>query len=185
MRLLAVIAFLVPSLISGAGSIALAAAPSPVSLQVATPAPERCPSVSAPSGTSWMFDVTGAPLAGVEAGDAPRCYAIPAGGAFEAHEHSGWFMLRVQEGSLSFTVDEGIMWAKCTPDCGTARPPGIEGEETLLPGATVTLMPGDWVLQDRATTHAFHNPDPGAEAVFQTAFGFSRLNGDGGCRGAC
>ena len=185
MRLPAVVAALVLSILTGIVGIALAATPSNVNRQGATPAVEICPSVSATAGTSWVLDVTGAQLSGVGAGHAPTCYSVPAGAEIASHEHSGWFLLRVQSGTISFTVEEGIMWAHCTPDCGTNRPPGSAGEETLLPGATVTLMPGDWVLQDRATTHAFRNQDPGENAVYQTAFGVSPLNGDGGCWGAC
>ena len=192
MRWLAVIAFLVPTLLAATGAIAGTANPSPLRLQGATPTPGDCLDMGASSGTSWVLDVTGAQLSGVEPGQSPECWSIPPDEEIPAHEHTGWFLLCVQTGSITVTVDDGIMWAGHTSspsstssNCVTGGAPGSGVDETLLPGASVTLLPGDWVLQDRATPHGLVNNDVAESTTYLTAFGVSPLNGDGGCRGAC
>lgn len=187
MRLLAVTAVLVLSLFTGAGGIVLAAAPSTLNHQEATPVPGMCDPVAATPGTpvaSASMQVSATKLAGVGEEQVLYCTVVRPGGEVESHEHFGSFLFYVQSGTVSFTVDEGIMWAHCEAACISGGPAGSEGEETLLPGTTVTLEAGDWVQQDGTTTHSFRN-DGQYDAVMLVAATNSPQTGDGGCMGAC
>jgi hypothetical protein len=169
MRLPAVIAALVMSLLIGVVGIALAATPSIASNQTATPEPGPCTVIGTVTMDAWNMPAFDAQIADGSVDESTAECEFASGSDVKLHEHTGWFLLSVQSGSIEFTVHEGIMWTT--------------NEATLLPGTMVPLSAGDWVLQDRATTHSFVAGSGGANVL--TAYGINPLNGDGGCRGAC
>jgi hypothetical protein len=186
MRLPAVIAAVMLLLLTGVVGNALAAPPSTVSHRQATPAPGNPCTLEAPTpGPAWLMPAYDAAIADDSTDESQYSCRIPPLDDVDSHEHSGWFFLFVESGTITFTVEEGIMWAYCAAGCGTSSPADPDGIATLLPGESVTLSDGDWVLQDHATTHLFSNVDTSNEAILRTAGGYSDLNGDGGCRGAC
>jgi quercetin dioxygenase-like cupin family protein len=174
MRVLAVIAALVLSLVTG-GVVAtgVAAPSSTLSLQEATPGPEGI--------GPEMVDVTH--LGGTEenALDLFRTVVAP-GAVVPSHEHLGANLMYVESGSITFTVDDGVMLASCAAGCLPGGTPDATGVETLQAGDQVELAAGDWVQQINTTHHGFRN-DGDVDAVLLVASGTN--NGAGACLGAC
>jgi hypothetical protein len=175
MRVFAVIAALVLSLVTGAAAIDVAAAPSAVSLQQATPAPEE----AGPIGV----EVTR--LGGTEqnALELFRTVIAP-GGMVPPHEHLGMSLLYVESGSITLTVEERTMMASCAGGCFPGGTPTASDITTLQAGDTVVLNAGDWVQQIDTSTHGFSN-DGDVDAVLLVAGDRGANNGAGACLGAC
>jgi hypothetical protein len=175
MRVFAIIAALVLSLVTGAATIEVAAAPPAWSLQEGTPTPE----VAAPGGV----EVTR--LGGTEQNALELFRTVIAPGSeVPSHEHFGMSLLYIESGSITFTVYDRTMMASCAGGCFPGGTPTASDITTLQAGDEVVLNAGDWVQQIDTSTHGFRN-DGDVDAVLLVAGDRGANNGAGACLGAC
>ena len=85
---------------------------------------------------------------------------IPAGENLAVHVHPGPQLAWIAEGTLTYSVDEGSVYVyrnAGTPD---------EVEETIGPGQTTELRPGDSVIEPTGVVHSSRNAGDEPVVIF-------------------
>lgn len=157
MRRIAIVAFLILSLMTGAFGIAQAQTPvtqgeavAPITTETAPASDEKIPGASveifadveSDNGTAGMtlYEITLEPEV-----------MVP------AHEHFGSVTWYVDSGTLGFMVISGEVWVRCADDCVPGATPDASGFVIVPEGTEVVLQAGDWIIQHDTTEHAYRN----------------------------
>lgn len=102
--------------------------------------------------------------------------------ASEANSKDGAVILLVQQGIVEYTWQPypgssgQVLWGRTAIE-------GVDDGETLDPGDTLTLYPGDWVVQDDRTWFTFSSV--GGESAVVVKAVFAKPPVDIGCAGGC
>jgi quercetin dioxygenase-like cupin family protein len=162
MRKLAVVAFLVLSLMTSAIGFSAAA-------QDATPAPE--------SGDEGIPGATVEIIAQSDDSDilGMTLYEIrlESGVEVDFHEHFGSVTWYIDSGSMELTVETGDVWVRCAGDCLGGEEPvhtADDGSMLVPHGVTVTLETGDRAIQHAASTHSYRAGDDGTVILASTSY---------------
>jgi quercetin dioxygenase-like cupin family protein len=187
MRLLAFIAILMLTIVSATAVLAQEGTPTlPGAADEAHP-DHNPPVIDEPRGTPVA-------AASPAAEDQPNRMVllpieVPQGTEIQSHEHHGALVWIVEEGTLTYSIQSGDAWARCSGGCLPAGTPTVfEGEigaERLPLDTEITLEPGDWVMQVDTTKHAYANTGDTDIVILQVRLYDPNEESFEGCQGAC